>query len=661
MDFFELQDKARKSTKVLVVYFAIAVMCIIASVYIASLLIFYRGNASHAPGAVPPELALWDPRLFLYVVSGTLGVVIIGSLYKTAALAKGGSAVAESLGGRLVNSNTTHPDERKLRNVIEEMAIAAGVPVPKIYVLDDEKGINAFAAGHAPGDAAIGVTRGCVTLLNRDELQGVIGHEFSHILNGDMRLNLRLMGVVFGILCLAVIGRILIYSRGRSSRDRNPLMFLGLALIVVGAIGVFFGRLIQAALSRQREFLADASSVQFTRNPAGLSRALQKIGGTGSKLESAHAGEASHMFFGDGLGKPLFGTMATHPPLAERIRAIDPGWDGKFMTANAAAIAAESAHEAAKPASSRSPFPPILGMPGATVGGVGFATNAVPMGAVLPHLGKPNQSHLRYAEALRDSFSEKVQSAAREPLDATALIYAMLLGPDETLRAKQLVELARRAAPGVGDKTEALWPEVVPIAARVRLPLVNLALPALRHLRPDEFEQFSQALQWIIESDGKIELFEFVLQKIVRRHLALQSGEIRPASIQYHTLEPLVPDCSVVLSALAKFSSSNADKIEKAFRAGALHLGAKADGLKFLPREKSGLEQLDTALDRLALAALQIKKNVLEACVQVVGADGLIQEREAELLRAIADTLDCPIPPFVKIPESEIQTLQSKK
>ncbi|MDA1054329.1 MAG: M48 family metallopeptidase [Planctomycetota bacterium] len=646
MDFFEHQDKARKNTKVLVVYFVIAVACIIASVYLASLLIFYGTQSQQRPGAATPALVLWDPKLFLYVALGTLGVVAVGSLYKTAALAKGGSAVAESLGGRPLNPNTTHPDERKLRNVIEEMAIAAGVPVPKIYVLDDEKGINAFAAGHAPGDAAIGVTRGCMTLLNRDELQGVIGHEFSHILNGDMRLNLRIMGVIFGILCLAVIGRVLIYSRG--GRDKNPLMLLGLALIVIGAIGVFFGRLIQAALSRQREFLADASSVQFTRNPAGLAGALQKIGSVGSKVESAHAGEASHMFFGNGLGKPFLGALATHPPLDERIRAIDPAWDGKFKQASVKTVEAESSRKAAKPTSSRSPFPTIPGMPGARAGDGGFATNAVLMGAVLPNLGKPTPLHLRYAEELRNSFSERVQSAAREPLDATALVFAMLLSPDETLRAKQLTELGKRAAPGVAEKTAALWPEVVPIASRVRLPLVNLALPALRQLRPDEFEQFSQALQWLIESDGQIEIFEFVLQKIVRRHLASQSGTTRPISVKFHTVKPLVGDCRVVLSALANASSRNADEVEKAFRAGAPHLGAKTDGLQLLPREKSGLEQLDTALDRLALAAPQIKKNLLEACVQVVGADGVIQEREAELLRAIADTLDCPIPPFVE-------------
>ena len=419
-----------------------------------------------------------------------------------------------------------------------------------------------------------------MTWLNRDELQGVIGHEFSHILNGDMRLNLRLIGVLFGILCLAVIGRVLLYSRSRS-RDRNPLMFLGLALIVIGAIGVFFGRLIQAALSRQREFLADASSVQFTRNPAGLSGALQKLGGAGSKVESAHAGEASHMFFGNGLGKPFLGLLATHPPLDERIRAIDPGWDGKFKQGGVKTVEAESSRERRRNRRRHNfRFRRFPGCPAHGLATAGIAANAVQVGAVLPDLGKPTPLHLRYAEELRNSFSEKVQSAAHEPLDATALVYAMLLSPDDALRAKQLTELAERAAPGVGEKTAALWPEVAPIAARARLPLVNLALPALRHLRPDEFKQFSRALQWLIESDGQIDIFEFVLQKIVRRHLASQSGETRPTSIQYHWLKPLVRDCSVVLSALAHVSSSKADEVEKAFRKGVPYLRAQADGMQ---------------------------------------------------------------------------------
>ncbi len=641
MDFFEHQDKARKKTKVLVVYFVIAVACIIASVYLASLLIFYGTRAQSLPGEPTPELVLWDPKLFLYAALGTLGIVASGSLYKAAALAQGGSAVAESLGGRLVNPNTTNPEERKLRNVIEEMAIASGVPVPKIYVLDDEKGINAFAAGHSTGDAAIGVTRGGMTLLNRDELQGVIGHEFSHILNGDMRLNLRFMGIIFGILCLAVIGRLLLYSRSRDSKEKNPLMILGIALIIIGSIGVFFGRLIQAALSRQREFLADASSVQFTRNPAGLSGALQKIGRAGSRIESAHAGEASHMFFGNGLGKPFLGMLATHPPLDQRIRAIDPAWDGQFKPGSGPAIEAESPREGVEPRPSRFSLTPV--------GAASFAPNVVQVGTVLPNLGKPTPLHLRYAQEMRNSFSEKVQSAAREPLDATALIYAMLLSPDEALRARQLTELAKRTASGVGATTAALWPEVAPVALRARLPLLNLALPTLRHLPPDESQQFSQALQWLMESDAQIDLFEFVLQKIIRRYLAPQLGKTGSTSIQYSTLKPLLRDCEVLLSALANVSSSDAGEVEKAFQTGAPYLRAQADGLQLLPREASGLKQIDTALERLALAVPQIKKNLMAACAHVIGADGLIQEREAELLRAIADTLDCPIPPFVEI------------
>jgi len=338
MDFFEQQERARRATKLLVVHFAVAVACIVVAVYVSILAIFHGADAGGQPGA---DLVLWEPRLFAGAALATLTVVSAGSLYKTAVLANGGSAVAEALGGRILSPDTTDPDERKLLNVAEEMAIAAGVPVPKLYVLDASPGINAFAAGHSPEDAAIGVTRGCMTRLSRDELQGVLGHEFSHMLNGDMRLNLRLMGVVFGILCLSVIGRVLLRARGRGRGGRGaaPWMLLGVALVAIGSIGSFFGRLLQAAVSRQREFLADASAVQFTRNPAGLSGALQKIGGIGSRVESAHAMEASHMFFGNGVGRPLFGLLATHPPLETRIRAIDPEWDGTYKTAEPAAAA----------------------------------------------------------------------------------------------------------------------------------------------------------------------------------------------------------------------------------------------------------------------------------------------------------------------------------
>ena len=653
MDFFAQQDKSRRKTKLLVFYFAIAVAALIVAVYFASLVIFTGAQAHYHRYSEQPEFALWNPQLFLGVAAGVLAVVFIGSTYKTLALAQGGSVVSEMMGGRLIKPNTTDPDERKLLNVVEEMAIASGVPVPQVYVMDEEDGINAFAAGHKPGDATVTVTRGCMKLLSRDELQGVIGHEFSHILNGDMRLNLRLMGIIFGILCLAIIGRVLLQTArgGGRSRGQNPLPLLGLALLIIGYIGVFFGRLIQAAVSRQREFLADASSVQFTRNPGGITGALKKIGGlgeTGSRLGHAHAEECSHMFFGNGVSEPFIGLLETHPPLTQRIRVFDPNFDGNFP------LVRYDGRDQPPEEISKPRRPPMPNLFGSVLGGAILASGdeekppVIRSHSVLPNLGNPTPLHLKYAEQMRDSLPDSVKAAAREPLDAVALIYAMLLSPDETTRASQLAELARRVDPAIQQKTGALFPEVSTAAARAHLPMVNLALGTLRHLTAEQFNQFSQTLEWLIESDGRIELFEFVLQKIILHHLAPQFGGARPPTVQYYTLKPLVPDCVVVLSALANVGSSDAGEIRKAFDTGTPYLRAPIDAdLNLLPRENCGVTQIDAALDRLAQAAPIIKKNLLEACIHTVGADGVILEAEAELLRAVADTLDCPMPPFV--------------
>jgi Zn-dependent protease with chaperone function len=652
MDFFAQQDKTRRKTKLLVFYFAVAVVALIVAVYFASLVIFTGAQAHYHRYGEQPEFALWNPQLFLGVAVGVLAVVFIGSTYKTLSLAQGGSVVSEMMGGRLVKPNSSDPDERKLLNVVEEMAIASGVPVPQVYVMDEEDGINAFAAGHKPGDATVTVTRGCMKLLSRDELQGVIGHEFSHILNGDMRLNLRLMGIIFGILCLAIIGRVLLQTArgGGRGRGQNPLPLLGLALLIIGYIGVFFGRLIQAAVSRQREFLADASSVQFTRNPGGITGALKKIGGlgeTGSRLSHAHAEELSHMFFGNGISEPFIGLLETHPPLSDRIRVFDPNFDGKFPYVR------YDGRDQPPEVISKPKRPPMPNIFGSVVGGAILASGddgkppVIRSHSVLPNLGNPTPLHLKYAEQMRDSLPDGVKAAAREPLDAVALIYAMLLSPDDSQRATQLADLARRVDPAIAQKTGALFPDVSTAAAHAHLPMVNLALGTLRHLTAEQFNQFSQTLGWLIESDGKIELFEFVLQKIILHHLAPQFGEARPPTVQFYTLKPLVPDCAVVLSALANVGNSDATEIQKAFEQGAPYLRAPDGDWGLLPREQCGVTQIDAALDRLAQAAPIIKKNLLEACIHTVGADGVILESEAELLRAVADTLDCPMPPFV--------------
>jgi Zn-dependent protease with chaperone function len=681
MDFFARQDQARRKTKWLVVYFALAVISMIVMIYGVALLgSFYLNlKQEHQHYVAQAQLEIWNAKLFGAIALGTLAVIIVGSAWKTAELSAGGSAVAESLGGRLIDTNTTNLDERKLLNVVEEMAIASGVPMPLVYVLEDEDGINAFAAGHTTSDAAIGVTRNCMSKLTRDELQGVIGHEFSHILNGDMRLNLRLIGILFGIFCIATIGRILLNTRSGNSRDKNPLPLLGILLLIIGSLGLFFGRLIQAAVSRQREFLADASSVQFTRNPAGLSGALQKVGGYGSRMWSPHAPDAGHLFFGNAVTESFTGLLATHPPLEYRIKAIDPTWDGKFQ--RLPDDKSENLHLSRGPQSSRATETDVKNLFGSALGttiavGGMEEPHAVRPQNVVSVLGNPTPLHLKYAEELRDALPESLKAAARDPLAATALVYALILSGDEKLRAQQIAEIAKRVSPVVSERTAALFPEVSQTARRARLPLVNLALGALRNLAPRDYAQFSGALEWLVGSDGQVELFEFVLQKIIRHHLAPRFAPSRPPAVQYYTLKPLVPDCAAILSALAHVGAvlpaqraagivsaepfkiaeesfvggapaSQRDVAQNAFDTGAPYLRAPANmPLELLPLEQCGVDVIGAALDRLALAAPIIKKNLLDACARVVGADGVILEAEAEVLRAVADTLDCPIPPL---------------
>ena len=623
MDFFERQDEARRHTKLLVFYFAAAVLSLVIVINVAVSLIL--GMLVVGPKA---ELLLW-------ITLATLAVILAGSAFKTLQLASGGSVVAELLGGRLVDSNTSDTDERKLLNVVEEMSIASGVPVPQVYVMDDEAGINAFAAGHSTSDAAISVTRGCMKLLSRDELQGVIAHEFSHILNGDMRLNLRLMGLVFGILCLTVIGRVLIRTRGR----KNPLPLVGLALIVVGWAGVFFGRLIQSAVSRQRELLADAAAVQFTRNPAGLAGALKKIGGFayGSRIESPHAEEASHLFFANGLRNSFF---STHPPLTERIRALDPSFDGKFPRV------------VEEPASAISPAPQVSAIqeiPMSQAGADRFVAPFVAEQAVVANVGQATTQHLAYAADFRHAIPPAIEAAARDPLGASGLVCALLLAHEPSVQEKQFEVLASVTSEAMLNETARIWPEVQVMPVQAKIPSLDLALPALRRLPPEQFHQFRAAIGTLAASNDKADLFAYMLQKIVARHLDTYFLPERRPVMQFYALHPLARDCGVLLSATAYAGQENATELSAAFAKGAEYLNQAARcEIPLLPPDECDLSDMDAALERLSQAVPQIKKNLLGACAQTVAADGVIQQGEAELLRAIADTLDCPMPPFVQ-------------
>ncbi len=639
MDFFERQDKARRNTKLLVFYFSLAVLSLILAVNIAVSLIFTGFTAANSIDE--PSIAWSRSELLFWVTIGTLAVILIGSVFKSLQLARGGSAVAELLDGRLINSNTSDADERKLLNVVEEMSIASGVPVPQVYVMDSETGINAFAAGHSASDAAISVTRGCMKMLSRDELQGVIGHEFSHILNGDMRVNLRLMGLVFGILCLTVIGRILIQTRGR----KNPLPLLGLALIITGWAGVFFGRLIQAAVSRQREVLADASAVQFTRNSSGLAGALKKIGGLtyGSRINSPHAEEASHLFFANALGDSVF---ATHPPLVERIRALDPSFDGRFPRV----ILERPSDVSPAPGAAQLSRPqPIPGLPLVQAEGDRFAAPFISQHAVIANIGQATTQHLRYAVDFHQAIPPGLEAAARDPLGAGALVCAFLLASEPATRRKQLEDLDRATSEAIRDEIMRVWPDTQSMPPQARIPLVDLALPALRRLSRQQFEQFRAATETLVASNSETDLFVYMLRKIVVRHLETYFFPEQRRVTQFYALRPLASDCGVLLSATAYAGQENATKAYAAFGQGAESLSRAARSeIPWLPPDQCDLSHIDAALVRLSQAVPQIKKNVLNACAQTVVADGVIQEGEAELLRAIADTLDCPVPPFVQ-------------
>ncbi len=648
MDFFERQEKCRRNTKLLEVYFALAVIGVIASVYLAALFVAHHYGIRHGRydySNYESSLSLWDPQLFLWVAIPTLALILGGTIYKIQRLAGGGSVVAEMLGGRLILPNTADPDEHRLRNVVEEMAIASGTPVPQIFVIDEQRGINAFAAGHSTSDMAVCVTRGALKLLTRDELQGVIGHEFSHILNGDMRLNLRLMGLVFGILCLTLFGRILLQTRGR----RNPLPLAGLVLILIGSIGVFFAKLIKSAVNRQREFLADASAVQFTRNPAGLAGALKKIGSCGSRIDDSGAEDASHLFFANGLSESFLGLFSTHPPLDERIRALDPGFDGRFTPVDFSLLDDRGAK-------SQSPTVIAPGRGGTSsrlgdlIGGAMVATamrGPSPPGQFAAHAGAVTPQHLDYAADLRSKLPLVLTDAAREPMSAIALVFAMLISPDEAMRKTQLDQLQQRLDPGMFQEMSRLLSATAALDSRARLPLAVLAVPALRRLSPGQYAQFEDDLKFIIESDQQVELFEFMLQKLVMRQLDPHFQPPRRPVVQYYVLKPLLPDCVVLLSALACAGSGEPAAIQSAFQQGAAQLGI--DGLSALERHACGLDQVETALEHLNQGAPLLKKQVLNACGVTVAADGVIQEYEAELLRAIADALDCPIPPFLGV------------
>ena len=691
MNFFEQQDLAHRNTKRLVFLLCLAVISLIAITTLLFSAAFYYMELN--ANTMTANTGLWQGitqtmtwKMLAGISAAVCTVIIVGSLYKLIQLSSGGRAVAEALGGRPLNTINASADEKKILNVVEEMAIASGTPVPPVYLIEDEA-INAFAAGHSPQDAVIGVTRGCIRLLTRDELQGVIAHEFSHIFHGDMRLNLRLVALLNGILLLGLIGEFLLRSSGHrrsfsSSKNKSPgaIMGLGLGLVIIGYTGTFFGKLIKAAVSRQREFLADASAVKYTRNPDGIGGALKKLGGYvgGSQLDVANASEFSHLFFGEGTGtSSFFNALATHPPLTERIKRIDPHWDGEFTQINAYQES-ESSH-AATNASQENTYieKGRLGeetqaaekLDDAHV----FALSSAPALNSVQHefgvqqesgtqqkfdlpqnasefaicvdqafqaIGHPNQAHLAYAQKSLDSISTQLHEAAHTPWEAQALMFGLLLNKNVDTQTLQWQLLAQNFSVTQIDSIKPLVLQASLLASHLRLPLLDISLPALKHLSPPQYQLFKAAMNSVIRANDHTNLIEWSFFRIITHNL-----EPKKTPNRLVDLTQLKNEACTLLSIVAYAGADSLEKAQAAFNSSKTILGF--DDATLMNEADYSLMDLDVAITRLnCLKPLQ-KPKLLKAMSQCVLADHNITVLEAELFRAIADTLDCPVPPLI--------------
>ena len=639
MNFFAAQDDARRRTKWLVLYFVLAIIGVILSVYgIVYFAMLYTG------ATVNP----WMPGVFVGTALSTGGVMGTGSLFKTMQLNAGGSVVAKDLGARQVDPYTSDIDERRLVNVVEEMAIASGVPVPGIWLMDDELAINAFAAGTEPGNAVVAVTRGCLQRLSRSELQGVVAHEFSHILNGDMRLNMRLMGLLFGVLMISMIGRMMFqalrFMRVRSSGSKNNgmgvvvvIVLAGVALMIVGSIGVFFGRLIQAAISRQREYLADASAVQFTRDPEGIAGALKKIGGQhgGGAINAAKAAEASHLFFADG-GMFSYG-LATHPPLDVRIKAIQKNWDGKFVASDIPDVAA------GRVVSNKQADQRVSGFSGASQSKPPPLDPPPISRAQIEALGEPSEVDAGVGHMLYGALDNDWIRAAHDREEAQALIFALLLAEDNQLREEEI----RFIKNGAGDDAGRLalhWNhQLANLHSSEKVALVDLSIPSLRRLSLPEYDRFVEITQWLIASDGQIDLFEFMLQHVVERHLNVHFRPKPMTKMKYRSIEMLRVEMNILVTTMAAIGGE--DQMASAYQAAIAEWDLK---LEMAPSSDCGLRSIEMALEKFDAAAPLVKKQLIRMLGLAVMHDGVVASREAELLRATADAIGCSIPPFVR-------------
>ena len=655
MNFFAQQDRARTQTRRMLVLFAIAVVCIVAAVDIVVAIAFgVMGN-----GHRQAYRAAASPQTSVLVATTLTVLAVIGfsMLYKISSLRAGGGVVARQLGATLIDPHdpalASNFAYKRLRNVVEEIAIASGVPVPEIYVLEDEAGINAFASGYTASDAAVTVTKGCLDKLTRDELQGVIAHEFSHVLNGDMRLNIRLMGVLFGILVIGIVGSKMLQWSGRG-RDSNWQVFLGIALLIIGSIGLFFGRLIKAGVSRQREYLADASAVQFTRQSQGIAGALKKIAGLaeGSKLQTPEREEAAHMFFGDGIGYSAL--FATHPPLHKRILAIDPRFDPQELVAIAKAWS--------EPVEALDDEGAEVSISGLAPAGAPRARASAPAAAgVLPQAGAaivltpnkvvtqvahPGSDDYRAASAIHTTIADTLRAYAYSAERAPQVVLALALDAGADVRAKQLALVEKYFGAATRAGIEEITTDIAELHPMQRLPLAQLAFPALRKRTRGELQTFVIVLRQLIQADGRVQLEEYCLATLVSAQVIEALDPSKTAAGGSSKLSDCVAEIITVIATIARYGNDDAAEAARAFQLG-MHEVLPDANARYAPPEDF-VRALDAALPKLDRLVPAGKELLVRGLTRAVGADGMVAVSEAELLRTICAALHCPLPPLLE-------------
>ncbi|MGE4349976.1 MAG: M48 family metallopeptidase [Candidatus Berkiella sp.] len=644
MNFFEHQDKARRKSKILILYFVLALLIMIFAMNAAVYGILYYTSQQ-----VPDLRSLMNEPLWLYI-SLTLTIIIVsGSLFKMYALRGGGTSVANMVNARRILTDTSDFHEKRLIHIVEEMSIASGVPMPALYIMDKEMGINAFVAGITPKDTVLVVTKGSLENLNREELQAVIGHEFSHIFNGDMKINIRLMAILAGILLIGNVGSIVLRGAGHSSGSKRRdgkggggviiILLIALVMIIFGYLGLFLGRIIKAAVSRQRELLADACSVQYTRYPQGLASAFKRmlILEQGSKLKSSQAEEINHLCFGEAMSFTFFNSLfATHPPLDQRIKAIDPY--GKYTLLNNTAQEEKLSGDVtgAKKTNLESVLAPIMYTMAATA-----STANTHAETMKNSIGNPSDAHFEHAKNIHNLLPEALLDRARNKEKVEYLYYGLILRRYKN-KTSIIEHLSKTLNKAELESIYEIYEMLKSLPLETLVPLFDISLPAFsenplekRNAIYNRIEALSQTL--------KPSLFRFALLTLLGKQLTESTrASDRP---KYYSLDSVREEIATLFAFVTNYSYSDEAQRNE-------HFANIVNALLSEPIEKPNIKvfkaiQFRNVLEKLNKLTPELKEKIISSCVELVLSDNHVKIQEAEIIRVISGCLDSPMPPFI--------------